>query len=138
MKICGAVLALLFGVVMINAEAVSWVRLTDSKGSSISVDRDSIQRTGEIVAAWYQRDFNHPMPTEKGSRYQSVKVLNYYNCASDEVAAAQWITYEKPRGQGKEISNERVEPLLYSGFTAGEANEYVFKFVCQQRRRGKK
>jgi len=121
---CGSLLAL-------PVSAAQWVKITDSKVSAIYVDTASIKRTGDIVSAWYRRDFKRPMPSEKKLPYLSSRVLNYYNCATREVAAAQWITYEKPGGEGKKVSSDRVEPLAYGDIPLGEAGIDVYNFVCQ-------
>ena len=115
-----------------NAAAVTWVKVVGSGASQIFVDTGSIRQTGDIVSAWYRRDFNRPMLTEKKHLpYRSSKVLSYYNCADREVAPAQWITYEKTGGMGKVISNEKVISLSYGEVPRGEAGEAVFDFVCK-------
>lgn len=115
-----------------NAIASNWVKAVDSGTSKIFVDTDSINRTGNIVAAWYRRDFNRPVATEKNGRsYKSAKVLNYYNCSDHEIAAAQWIRYEEKGGQGKIISNERVISLEYGDIPPGEAGKPIFDFICK-------
>jgi len=129
--LCVALMGLC-GLLVGNADAANWVKVVDSGTSRVFVDTDSIKRTGDIVAAWYRRDFNRPMPAEKGHRlYRSAKVLNYYNCPDREVAAAQWITYENKDGRGKVISNEKVNSLVYGDVPRGEAGEAIFDFVCK-------
>jgi hypothetical protein len=114
-----------------NVDAANWVKVADSKTSKVFVDTKSIHRIGDIVTVWYRRDFNQPMVSEKNRRpYKSSKVLNYYNCSDHEIAAAQWITYEKEGGLGKIISNEKVISLEYGDIAAGETGEAVFDFVC--------
>lgn len=130
-KWCVALVALC-GLSVWNADASDWVKAVESRTSRIFVDTGSISRTGDIVAAWYRRDFSHPMVAETKSRqYKSAKVLNYYNCADREVAAAQWITYENREGQGRVVSNEKVLALEYGDVPTGDAGEAVFNFVCK-------
>lgn len=127
-----AALILLCGLSTGNANAANWVKVVDSKTSSIFVDIDSINRTGDIVTAWYRRNFNHPMISDKNNRpYKSSKVLNYYNCSDRSIAAVQWITYENKDGLGKVISNEKVIALAYGDILPGEASEAIFDFVCK-------
>lgn len=119
-----------------NAVASNWVKAVDSGTSKIFVDTDSINRTGDIVAAWYRRDFKHPMATEKKGRpYKSSKVLNYYNCSEHEIASAQWIRYEGNAGLGKVISNQKVIALEYGDIPPGEAGKPIFDFVCKYKRK---
>ncbi|MDX8400170.1 MAG: hypothetical protein R8K20_07965, partial [Gallionellaceae bacterium] len=93
-------LMLLLGLSAGNAEA-KWVKLFSNKESKITIDTSSIVRTGDIVSVWYRRDFNRSMAIQKSTqRYQSSKVLYYYNCTDRQMAAAQWITYEKKGGLG--------------------------------------
>jgi len=131
MKLSCIALVAFCGLSASVADAATWVKAIDSKTSRIFVDTSSINRTGGIVAAWYRRDFNHPMPAEKKAQlYKSSKVLNYYNCSDHEVAPAQWITYENRDGLGKIISNEKVVALEYGEVPSGEAGAAVFDFVC--------
>ena len=126
------VLIVLCELVAGNAVASNWVKAVEGGTSKIFVDLDSINKTGNIVAAWYRRDFKHPMHAENKRRpYQSSKVLNYYNCSDNEIAAAQWITYEKTGGQGKIITNERVSSLEYGDIPLGETGKPLFDFICQ-------
>jgi hypothetical protein len=115
-----------------NADAANWVKVVDSKTSRVFVDTSSINRTGDIVTAWYKRDFNQPMVSEKNRPpYKSSKVLNYYNCSDREIATAQWITYANKDGLGKAISNQKVISLEYGDVPPGETGEAVFDFVCK-------
>jgi hypothetical protein len=132
MKTLCVALMLLCGLLAENADAANWVKIVDSNTSGIFVDTDSIIKTGDIVAAWYKREFNHAMPTEKKHQlYKSSKVLNYYNCSEHEIAPAQWITYENKNGAGRIISNEKVISLEYGDIPPGEAGEAIFNFVCE-------
>lgn len=103
------------------------------------MDTDSIDRVGDIVSAWYRREFTHPMVSEKNrQRYKSSKILSYYNCADREIAPARWITYADAEASGKIISNERVSPLEYGDVSADDAGEPIFNFVCSYVKPGKK
>jgi len=139
MKSGRAALLALCCVLAANAAAANWVKVVGSGASQIFVDTGSIRQTGDIVSAWYRRDFNRPMLTEKKHLpYRSSRVLSYYNCADREVAPAQWITYEKTGGLGKVISNEKVISLSYGDVPRGEAGEAIFDFVCKYVRQHKK
>jgi hypothetical protein len=132
MKTLCATLMVFYGLFTGNANAANWVKIVDSKTSTIYVDTGSIIKTGDIVSAWYRRDFTQSMVTEKKHQsYKSSKVLNYYNCPSREIAPAQWITYENKEGLGKVISNEKVISLTYGDIPPGEAGEAIFNFVCK-------
>lgn len=132
MKTLCVTLMALCGLLAGSADAAHWEKVVDSKTSRIYVDTDSINRIGDIVTAWYRRDFNQPMVSEKNHRlYKSSKVLNYYNCTSREIAPARWITYEKQDGTGKILSNEKVISLTYGDVLPGEAGEAIFNFVCK-------
>jgi hypothetical protein len=120
-----------------NTQAVTWVKAADSKISTIFVDTDGINITGNIVSAWYRRDYKKPMNTEKNRLYRSSKVLNYFNCTEHEIAVAQWIKYENSGGLGKIISNEKVISLTYGDVAAGETGKAVFDFVCNYAKRHK-
>lgn len=132
MKTLCIALMVLCGLLARSADAAHWEKIVDSKTSSIFVDTDSINRIGDIVTAWYRRDFNQPMVADKNHLlYRSSKVLNYYNCTDREIASARWITYEKKGGTGKVISNEKVITLAYGDVLPGEASEAIFNFVCK-------
>ncbi|MDX8399537.1 MAG: hypothetical protein R8K20_04750, partial [Gallionellaceae bacterium] len=64
-------------------------------------------------------------------RYQSSKVLYYYNCTDRQMAAAQWITYDKKGGLGKVIFNKKVVVLEYGDVSDGNPSGVIFKFVCK-------
>lgn len=139
MKALCAVLLAFCGLLTGTAGAANWVKVVDSNHSRVFVDTDSISRVGDIVSAWYKRDFAHPIPSEKsGQQYKTSKVLSYYNCADREVAPARWITYAEWDASGKPISNERVSPLEYGDISASEFGEAVFDFVCKYVKTGKK
>lgn len=113
--------------------AANWVKVVDSKTSRIFVDTHSITRIGDIATAWYRRDFDQPMLSDKKHRpYKSSKVLNYFNCTSREMAPAQWITYEKTGGTGKIVTNEKVISLEYGDVSEDETGEKILNFVCKQ------
>ena len=138
-RVASFMLMALCGLATESAYASTWVKAVDSRTSIIFVDTDSINSTGDIVAAWYLRDFNSPMAAEKSSlTYRSAKVLIYYNCSGREIAAAQWITYENKNGSGKVVSNERVNSLVYGEVPPGEAGEAIFDFVCKYAKQHKK
>ena len=133
MKFYCIVLILFGNLATGNVAASNWVIAATSGVTKIYVDTDSINRTGNIVSAWYRRDYKHPMTgNDKRHKYQSSKVLNYYNCADNEIAAAQWITYEGVEGQGKTVSNERVTPLEYGDIPPGETGKPIFDFICKR------
>jgi hypothetical protein len=133
MKFYRIVLIFLGSLTAGNASASNWVIAATSGVSKIYVDTDSINRTGNIVSAWYRRDYKHPMTSnDKQHKYLSSKVLNYYNCTDNEIAAAQWITYEGVEGQGKTVSNERVTPLEYGDIPPGETGKPIFDFICKR------
>ena len=130
-KLC-ITLVVFYGLTAGNVDAATWVKVVASSTSRIFVDTGSIIKTGDIVTAWYRRDFNRPIASKKIHRpYKSSKVLNYYNCSSREIAAAQWITYENNNGTGKIVSNEKVISLAYGDIPPGEAGEPVFDFLCK-------
>ena len=132
--LCIALLTLC-GLFAGNADAAHWVKVVDSKTSRIYVDTDSINRIGDIVSAWYKRDFSHPIASGKShQRYQSSKVLNYYNCADREIAHARWITFANREASGKPLSSEEVDSLQYGDVTADDTGEPIFNFVCTYRK----
>lgn len=134
--LCIALLALC-GLLAENASAAHWVKVVDSKTSRIFVDTDSINRIGDIVSAWYKRDFTHPIAAQKNNqRYRSSKVLSYYNCTEREVAHARWITYANQDASGKAISTEEVDSLQYGDISADDTGEPIFNFVCNYSRSG--
>lgn len=133
-----AILLALGALLTANANAANWVKVVDSKTSKIYVDASSISQIGDIVSAWYRRDFNHPVYNEKHQKYRSSKVLNYYNCIDRQVAHAQWVTYENANATGRLLSEDKAPTLEYGDITADDAGEPVFNFVCGQAKKPRK
>ena len=133
MKMLCAVALIIFSVLPEgNARAEPhWVRATDSKSSETFVDTNSIHANGDIVTAWYRRNFANPMPLGASGRlYSSSRVLNYYNCATHQIATARWITYEEEDELGKVVSNEKISSPEYSEDPPDAVNKVIMGFVC--------
>ena len=120
------------GLAVGNARATHWVEVVGTSNSQIFVDTDSIIRMGNIVAAWYRRDFQHTMPVANSHRtYKSSKIYNFYNCSANEIASAEWITYSEKGGLGNIVTKDSVSPLEYADIPLGETGKPVFDFICK-------
>jgi hypothetical protein len=123
---------MLLGLWAATAHAAQWQRIADNKMSTTFVDTKSIERTGDIVAMWYRRDFKRPMTREKqGKPYRSSEVMMYYNCAENEAATARWIAYEKIGAKGRIIFDEKVAPLAYADVATDEGGRALYNFACK-------
>lgn len=133
MKILLGLLIVLSGFSLGTARAENWAKVVDNRTSRIFVDTGSINQNGDIITAWYRRDFSYPMVLEKNHRkYKSSKVFSSYNCTSREMAATQWITFEDKGGKGKVVSNEKMMPPAYGEIPLGDTGKPLFDFVCKR------
>ena len=134
-----ALIALAFALfVAADALATTWVLVGDSLTMTAEVDRDGITREGPIAKAWSRWNYAPAQYTPgDGKAYQSVKILNLYNCTTRQYAIAQQTAYAGPNGSGEVVFADTVPTsrLQYSEVTPETIGENSLVYVCKQTRK---
>jgi hypothetical protein len=131
-------LAIALFVATSGASATTWVVVGDNPSATVEVDQDGVSREGTLVRAWFRWNYTPALYTSPERKaYQSMKELNWFNCAKRQYAIAQQVGYAEPNGGGESVFSATFSPsrLEYSEVIPESIGESMLLHVCKQPRK---
>jgi TonB family protein len=122
-----------------QAHAESWLQIADldSKGSVLSLDAASIDRTSELRKAWFKSVYTADRPIGDGYRgvapgvrsYRWESSLGHFNCAARTIAVSQSILHS---ADGVVVGSIEVDPsaLKFRDVTPQSIGGLMLNAVC--------
>ena len=135
MKRFAVCLSALLTLTTVRAFAVDWQPIATSgdKDYVLFIDRQTLQRTGSSVKAWFLLDFAETLTTSGGRMaFRSMAELNYLNCDDRSKASVQQRMYADNMGRGKVVYEHSVTDaaLMYTEIIPQSPGELKFDYVC--------
>lgn len=96
------------------AYAQAWTRLGQNEQLALYVNRNSIERDGNIRRVWEMQDLKQPDP----DGVQSRRYMNEYDCVNKMYRISQMTSYAGPKLSGKKMF-EIDEPGYWRKIPAG-------------------
>ncbi len=99
-RLCRALsLVLLCAGVPLVAQAQAWTRLAENEQLTLYVNRNSIERDGNIRRVWEMQDLKQADP----DGVQSRRYMNEYDCFNKMYRISQMTSYAGPKLSGKKL-----------------------------------
>jgi len=118
------------------AFAVDWqpVATSGDKDYALFIDRQTLQRSGGNVKAWFLLDFAETLVTSGGKMsFRSIAELNYLNCDDRSKASVQQRMYADNMGRGEVVHEQVVvndAALMYTEIIPQSPGELKYNYVC--------
>lgn len=133
-----SLLAILLAVtflVPLAANAAQWVRVSSINDRSGDVDKQSIQKIGDLRKFWVRYNFFEPQESS-GKWYQSAAVHSLIDCNKRTFTQLGAVFYsEKNLGGNVVLTHDFVKLGVASESTEsiipGSSGETFYKFVCK-------
>lgn len=130
--------SLIFSVALIaslHANAASWVEVSGSDAVVVSVDTESLRRTGTKVKSWLQWQWSKPADvpnTYPVKLYQLERQLQISNCKDKTLAIAQGVRYADVNGN-EVVDSYTIEEKFWQFSEAAPETigESIIKYVCK-------
>ena len=122
--------------VSISAYASEWVELAGFSGievSGISIDVSSIASKSGYKKVWFKMKYvtdQEGNALTEGQRYNNEKDLEYFNCATREIATIQRLYYHDQKYLGK--YNVTLTPKLFIEVAPDTIGEVQLGIVCSK------
>jgi len=130
-----AIAALGFGATA--AHAVNWHAMKVDKTAILSIDRDSIKKSGEETDFRYMVDYRAPQGEEsaKTTRYRSVVTYAKLRCKAKTLSLGRSEAYGALGGQGVPIARNRptAADVAFKPLEKGSSDEDLYAFVCENK-----
>jgi carbonic anhydrase len=116
------------------AHSAQWIKLNESNGSKLMLDKQSVITQDQLKKAWVKMDYKHLQKNVESveKEYNSAKALWFFDCAKQKTATTQVFQYldqELVYSAGVEVkSAEFIEPLPDSDV------EIAMRYVCKPER----
>lgn len=135
MKRFAVCLSALLMLTAVPAFAVDWqpVATSGEKDYVLFVDRETLQRAGGNVKAWFLLDFAETLVTSGGKMsFRSIAELNYLNCDDRSKASVEQRMYAGNMGRGEVVHEQVVKDaaLMYTEIIPQSPGELKFDHVC--------
>lgn len=131
------IIFLMFSLTLIisaNANAANWVEIAGNDAVVVSVDTDSLRRTGAKVKSWLQWQWSRPIDvpnTYPVKYYKLEKQLQVSDCKVNTLAIAQGVRYADLSGSEIVDSYTIEEKFWKFSEPAPETiGESIIKYVC--------
>lgn len=93
------VLLMGLGGVQMTVHAQAWTRLGENEHLGLYVNRNSIERDGNVRRVWEMQDLKQPDPDGVLSR----RYMNEYDCVHKMYRISQMTSYSGPKLSGKKL-----------------------------------
>lgn len=128
-------IAVLFLLTAIPAQAANWVLVTEGNGSQYYVETESIRRVGNTVECWQKTNYEKQQILKYSSEsYQSTISFLRCDCFNRTEKVLQSTIYSDVDGRGQVVSDWSGDNDKPSRIIPGTVGEAIMKFVCQRSR----
>jgi len=122
-------------IVSANANAASWVEISGSDAVVVSVDTESLRRTGTKVKSWLQWQWSQPVDvpnTYPVKWYKLERQLQVSDCKANTLAIAQGVRYADLSGNDV-VDSYTIEEKFwqFSESVPETMGESIIKYVCK-------
>ena len=120
--------AMAFSVGTANA---AWLEVSERVKTSVSVDPETIRRTGNEAKIWTLYNYKAPEMLPNGKRFLSTKVLEVFNCRQQTSYSASSEDYTDAYGKGETISSANF--IAYQDevpVVPGSISEDIARHAC--------
>lgn len=131
--------SVIFSVALIAplpANAANWIEVGASDAVVVSVDTESLRRTGTKVKSWLKWQWSKPTDvpnTYPVKLYQLERQLQVSDCKSGTLAIAQGVRYADVSGNEVVVDNYTIEEKFWQFSEAAPETigESIIKYVCK-------
>jgi hypothetical protein len=128
-------IAVLFLLAAIPAQAANWVLVAEGDGSQWYVETESIRRIGNTVECWQKTNYEKQQSFKYSSEfYVSTIGLWRYDCFNRTGKVLQHTIYSDIDGRGEVVSDWSGDNDKPSRIIPGTIGEAIMKYVCQRSR----
>ena len=126
-RLCGA---LVFATLAAGAHA-AWERAgaTDD-GMVIYADASTLQKTGDVAKMWGMLDYKTPEKDGAGRAYQSVKLLQEFDCKAAQGRTRYFSFHAGPMASGQLVHSELRVDSEWLPANRARPGETLWKVAC--------
>ena len=122
-------------VLTANASAANWVEVGGSDAVVVSVDTESLRRSGAQVRSWLKWQWSKPLDVPNSypvKQYQLERQLQVSDCKNGAFAIAQGVRYSDATGNDVVDSYTVAEKSWQFSEAAPETlGESILRYVCK-------
>lgn len=128
------ILLVALAALALPCEAAQWVQVRKSNDVMLSVDNESLTRSGDEMSVKYLVDFRTPQGDMKDTlRYRSIVVSARVHCRARTIMLLETEAYGQYGGRGVAIARDRPKGKErgFKPLEAGSSDEDLWRFACE-------
>ena len=113
--------------------SAEWVNAGPSEDGTFSVyiDNNSIRRNGSIIRVSWIKNYPSVQSTRRGKKYQSVHLINVYDCKAELSKLSSIAFHSEPMGAGEAVISAVYEEAQFTQILSSNEDTLVWQFVCK-------
>jgi hypothetical protein len=135
MRMMKALAIAALGLAAANAHAVNWHAMKMNKAAILSIDQDSIKKSGDETEFRYMVDYRVPQGEESATstRYRSVITYAKFRCKAKTISMGRSEAYAALGGQGTPVARNRptAAEVAFKPLEKDSSDQDLFGFVCE-------